>query len=122
MIKLDYRDKQPIFKQIEEKILELIVLGVYPPDYHLPSVRAMAVELGINPNTIQKAYRNLEIMGAIYSVSGKGSFVSPDKTATNMAVARKLEEIRSAVKDGLSAGIAKEDILCVVNEECEKFE
>ena len=120
MIKIDYRDKQPIFKQIENRILEMIVLGVYPKDYQLPSVRSMAVELGINPNTIQKAYRNLETSGAIYSVVGKGSFVSPDKSANNLMREKKMEETRNAIKDGFLAGITKDEMLCIVSEEYEK--
>ena len=116
MIKLDYRNKQPIFKQIEARILEMIVLGVYPPDYHLPSVRAMAVELGINPNTIQKAYRELESMGAIYSVSGKGSFVSADQCANKLVMEKKRQEVHTAIKDGFLSGMTQEEMMQIVTE------
>lgn len=76
MIKVDYRDKTPIYEQITNKIQTLIAVGVLKPDDKLPSVRALSVELSINPNTIQKAYMALEMTGAIYSVKGIGNFVA----------------------------------------------
>ena len=76
MITLDYQSKDPIYLQIKNRIAELVMLGVYPPGTQLPSVRSLAGELGINPNTIQKAYQELEAAGITCSVSGKGSFVA----------------------------------------------
>ena len=65
MIKLDYRSRTPIYRQLEDSIIEMILLGVYQKGTQLPSVRSLAVELGINPNTIQKAYQELESQGII---------------------------------------------------------
>ena len=76
MILIDYSDRRPIYEQVTEKIAELISRGALPPESQLPSVRSLAMDLSINPNTIQRAYQELERRGYIYSVPGKGSFVS----------------------------------------------
>ena len=89
MITLDYQSKDPIYLQIKNRIAELVMLGVYPPGTQLPSVRSLAGELGINPNTIQKAYQELEAAGITCSVSGKGSFVAEGNNAR--ALIRKLD-------------------------------
>ena len=70
------REKKPLYEQISSGVEEQIILGILKPDEELPSVRNLAVELSINPNTVQKAYAFLEQRGFIYSVSGRGSFVS----------------------------------------------
>ena len=76
MIQLDNRDLRPLFEQIKEKTKELIVKGIFAENEKIPSVRETASFLAINPNTIQKAYKELENEGFIHSVRGKGYFVS----------------------------------------------
>lgn len=76
MIFIDYQDRRPIYEQIVEKFQILILRGVMEADTQMPSVRKLAVDLSINPNTIQKAYAILEQQGYIYSVKGRGNFVS----------------------------------------------
>jgi len=76
MIFLDYKDRRPIYEQVMERLQELMLMGVLGQDEKLPSVRGLATELSINPNTIQRAYMELERQGYIYSVKGKGSFVA----------------------------------------------
>ncbi len=76
MVILDYRDARPIYTQICDGFREQIRAGVLQPGEKLPSVRELAMQLTINPNTIQRAYRELEMQGWIASVPGKGSFVS----------------------------------------------
>ena len=76
MILIDYKDRRPIYEQVVEKIADLIVRGILEQDSQLPSVRSLATELAINPNTIQRAYAELERHGYIYSVRGRGSFVA----------------------------------------------
>ena len=78
MIIIDYQDKRPIYEQIVEKFKTLIIRGVLAPDEQMPSVRRLAMDLAINPNTIQRAYNELERAGFIYPVKGRGNFVSPD--------------------------------------------
>lgn len=76
MIQLNYRDAKPIYEQIKDGLKHLLISGVVAADEKLPSVREMASNLAINPNTIQRAYRELENEGYIYSVSGKGTFAA----------------------------------------------
>ncbi|SEU01020.1 GntR family transcriptional regulator [Paenibacillus sp. NFR01] len=77
MFELDIRSRKPIYEQLIEKIKEMVIHGVLQPDEQLPSVRTLSSQLTVNPNTIQKAYRELEREGYIYSLQGKGSFVAP---------------------------------------------
>lgn len=76
MIIINYKDRRPIYEQVVERFKELILKGALEPDSQLPSVRILAMDLSINPNTIQRAYAELERQGFIYSVKGKGSFIS----------------------------------------------
>ena len=76
MINIDYRDPRSVHEQIESGFRDLIVKGILLADEQLPSVRELSVTLTVNPNTVQKAYTGLELDGYIYSVKGKGNFVS----------------------------------------------
>ena len=76
MVKLDYKSGQTIHEQITSGIKELVISGVLKTDEQLPSVRELSVSLTVNPNTVQRAYRDLEAEGVIYSIRGKGNFVS----------------------------------------------
>lgn len=77
MLELNYRDARPIYEQIKDGLRRLILSNVIRQDERLPSVRDLASQLAINPNTIQKAYRELEQEGYVYTVSGRGSFAAP---------------------------------------------
>ena len=72
---INYQDSRPIYEQITERYKVLILNGVLAPDEQMPSVRKLAMELSTNPNTVQRAYAELERQGFLYSVRGKGSFV-----------------------------------------------
>ena len=78
MLHLDYRDSRPIHQQVRDGLRRLMVTGVLQPGDQLPSVRKLATELAINPNTIQRAMAQLEAEGFVYSVAGRGSFVAED--------------------------------------------
>lgn len=78
MIILDYQDRTPIYEQLINRFQMLIIKGILEPDTQMPSVRKLATDLSINPNTIQKAYAILEQQGFIYPVKGRGNFVSPN--------------------------------------------
>ena len=75
MISINYRDSRPVYEQIVDGFKKLIVTGLIKKDEKMPSVRELAAQYAINPNTIQRAYRDLENEGYIYSVPGRGSFV-----------------------------------------------
>ena len=116
MIILDYRDRRPIYEQIVEKLSELMVCGVLPEDSPLPSVRSLAAELSINPNTVQRAYVELERRGCIYSVKGKGSFVSG---TDHLLEAKKLEMIntlRNSFADAVSLGLTRKELEALLSE------
>ena len=95
MILLDYKDRRPIYEQVVAKLEELMLLGVMKENEPLPSVRSFAMELSINPNTIQRAYVELERQGYIYTVKGKGSFVA-DNQAIRVGIPG--EEIKNMVE------------------------
>ncbi len=99
MINLDFRDSRPVYEQICEKLKGLIVSGVIKSGDKIMSVRDMASSLTINPNTILKAYKELEQEGYIYSVQGKGYFVSEKSFAASNA---RIDEIIEGVTKSLS--------------------
>lgn len=115
MFELDLRSRAPIYEQLVDKIKELIINNVLKPDEQLPAVRVLAGELTINPNTIQKAYRELEQLGYIYSVPGKGSFVKPAVPGDNTARLQALEkELAKIVPEMLYLGARPEGIITQV--------
>lgn len=83
MFELDVRSRKPIYEQLTDKVKEMILHGILQTDEQLPSVRTLSQQLTVNPNTIQKAYRELEREGYIYSLQGKGSFIAPMKKEQN---------------------------------------
>ena len=113
MVHLDYRDARPIYTQIADGFRDQILSGVLEEGERLPSVRELAMELTINPNTIQRAYRELEAQGWIASVPGKGSFVA----AKNNELLReehlkKIEEHMTAIADlARGAGLGRGEVL-----------
>ena len=114
MIVIDYSDKRPIYEQIVERFRRLFLNGVLEADEKLPSVRSLAVELSINPNTIQRAYGELERSGFIYSVKGKGNFVCADGAAREQEKEKMLNELREQLKTYREAGIVRKEIdFCV---------
>ncbi len=116
MINLDYKDKRPLHQQIEDGIKELIINGIMLQDEKLPSVRELSVSLTVNPNTVQKAYKQLEADGFIYSILGKGNFISPVTNAKDKKRIDGLyEEITLAVKKLMFFGEEKEGIINLVN-------
>lgn len=117
MFELDLRSRLPIYEQLVEKFKELIISEVLKVDEKLPSVRTLSKQLTINPNTIQKAYRELERQGYIYSIKGKGSFVMSSAQTTN---SEKLTTIKKELVKNLSEaiylGIDKNEIIDMIEE------
>ena len=115
MFSLDVRSREPIYTQLEKNIVKYINLGIYEKDSMLPSVRSLACDLGINPNTVSKAYKNLEEKGVIYTVAGKGVFVSGTDAMDKI---HKLAEshIRSTLRDAKNAGFKKQEVFDIVDE------
>ena len=116
MIILDNQDRRPIYEQLKSRITELVLMEVYPPDMQLPSVRSLARELGVNPNTVQKAYQELERDKVIYTVSGKGSFISANPLAKERRRKEELERLEEDVKSCRLIGIPGDEIKQKVTE------
>lgn len=118
MITVDYKDKRPLYEQLAGNITEMALSGELKPDEQLPSVRQLAVSMGINPNTIARAYGELERRGVIYSVLGKGSYINNDLSFVIAERNRKAEEkVRLAINDAKKSGVKKERIQEIVGEE-----
>ena len=111
MITIDYRSGKAIYEQIADAFEHLISQGVLRSDSQLPSVRQLAVELSINPNTIQKAYAELESRGLTYSVRGRGSFVAAESETIKQ---RKLQDfyrsLSELIREAALSGISQEEI------------
>jgi GntR family transcriptional regulator len=117
MFELDMRSRKPIYEQLVDKMKALIMNEVIKPDEQLPTVRTLATELTINPNTIQKAYRELESQGFIYSIKGKGSFVNPNNQLKDIekivAVKKELEKL---ILEALYLGIQVSELIELIHD------
>lgn len=121
MLDLDLKSRLPIYEQLVNKLKELIIGGVLQPDEQLPTVRVLAAQLTINPNTIQKAYRELERQGYTYTLPGKGSFVYNIHRGRNAEKLGKLKQelialVTTAIREGLT-----EDELRIILAEAKKL-
>lgn len=109
MIILDYKDRRPIYEQVAEKLEELMLLGILGENEPLPSVRSLAMELSINPNTIQRAYAELERQGYIYTVKGKGSFVAENSVMKEKRKKDLLIQVSEVIDEAIRLGISGEE-------------
>ena len=116
MIIIDYSDKRPIYEQIVERFRTLILNGALEPDEKLPSVRNLAIDLSINPNTIQKAYAELERMGFVYVVKGRGNFVCSDIKVLQLEKEKLLTEFRGDLKRLREIGITEAELVGCIKE------
>ena len=116
MITVDMRDRKPISEQLIENIRTQAVQGYLKPDEHLPSVRQLAAELAINPNTIQKAYAELERQGVIYSLPGRGNFISPNIGAVaKQELQRQMQQLTIQLQQAKNAGAAKTEVQALLD-------
>ena len=110
MIALDYRDRRPLYEQIIERFQDLMYQEVLKENEKLPSVRSLAMELSINPNTIQRAYTELERQGFIYSVKGKGSFVADSGRLRRERLREWEREFDRLAEEVFQIGLSAEDL------------
>lgn len=120
MLHLDYRDSRPIHQQVRDGLRRLMVTGVLQPGDQLPSVRKLATELAINPNTIQRAMAQLEAEGFVYTVSGRGSFVAEDGDQNRRRMAELTESLRDTVEELRQLGMTEQQWTDLWREEEEK--
>ena len=110
MVHLDYRDARPIYAQIIDGIREQIAAGILEPGEKLPSVRELAASLAINPNTIQRSYRSLELEGWIATVPGKGCFVCGNQKTKQKEQERILQQLDEVISQLHAMGVTDEQI------------
>lgn len=111
MFSLDYKSRLPIYEQLYKSIKKMSALGGLEPKEQLPSVRALAQDLGVNPNTVQKAYQMLERDGIIYSVPGKGSFIAPDISVISQQRTISIEKLAEAISNAADCGVTKPEMI-----------
>lgn len=116
MIVLDYRDKRPIYEQIVDKLENLIACGALESNAKMPSVRSLALELSVNPNTIQRAYAQLEQDGYLYTVVGRGNYVTCEQEWKSGKIKAILKEMSSILRKAKEIGIDKKEILTILEE------
>lgn len=116
MFDVDFKSTVPIFEQIVQQVGKYIALGLLKPNDQLPTIRTLAKDLGINPNTVAKAYHECELNGMIYSLPGKGSYVSTTDNGVNELVRSSYLDLLHYGQRLLDLGESKERILEVMEE------
>lgn len=116
MLHLDYRDARPIYEQVRDNLRRLMVSGAIREGEKLPSVRSLASNLAINPNTIQRAYESLEAEGYVYSIPGKGSFAAPRTGVDEERRDRLLGQFDSLTAELLYLGVTRDRLIARIRE------
>ncbi|KHL93950.1 GntR family transcriptional regulator [Paenibacillus sp. IHB B 3415] len=121
MFELDVRSRKPIYEQLTGKVKEMIMHGILQADEQLPSVRALSSQLTVNPNTIQKAYRELEREGYIYSLQGKGNFVAHQQQGRNESKRAELkEELLRLMAEAVYLGFTESEMSALYRQALDK--
>lgn len=121
MFEIDKHGRTPIYEQVVSRVEQLVAAGIYEADMQLPSVRNLSAQLSVNPNTLQKAYAELERRGICYTVPGSGRFICADaKNVLSKSRLKNLERISSLCAELKAVGIPKEDILMAVDKAYEE--
>lgn len=115
MILIDNHSRVPIYQQVKEQIIMLINTGVYKPNDQLSSIRNLSKELDINVNTIKRAFAELESDGVVYSVQGKGVFVSENPLGNENIAMSALKDVATAVTSAKAMGVTKEQVKNLVD-------
>ena len=115
MIQLNYRDPRPIYEQVKDGIRKLAYSGVLGPDEKLPSVRELAMKLAINPNTISRAYKDLEQEGFLYTVTGKGTFINQEYDLNDSRKEELWQQFEKAAKGLIELSVTQQEFTERVN-------
>lgn len=111
IVNLDYQSRTPIYEQIVLEVERYVALGILKPEEKMPPIREMATELGINPNTVKKAYSILESKGVIVTISTKGTYIAYDtKKIIDEKIDSKIIEIKEIIGELEKLGLSKEEI------------
>lgn len=117
MAVIDFRGGEPVYIQLKERLRGYIISGVFKPDERMPSVRELASGLSVNPNTIQRAYRELEEEGYIYTVSGRGSFAASGEQVFKKRCDELKSTLTQTVKELAFLGVAADELISMIKEE-----
>lgn len=120
LINIDYADRRPIYEQIVDKFKELILLGVLKPGDQIPSVRSLATEISINPNTIQRAYGELERDGVINCVKGRGNFVAAISNLQELHKKEIIEDLSNVIAEAKKGNVSYDEFIDLVKGEWDK--
>ena len=117
MFRIDVMSRQPVYEQIISQVEQFVLIGILVPGSQIPSVRSLSVELSINPNTIQKAYSELDRRGLIYSVPGRGCFITENAMDILSSLKRKqIGDLEKLMYELVLAGVTREEIIkCMDN-------
>ena len=113
---LDYHSRTPIYEQIKEQIVLDISRGVLKKDDQLPSLRQLSAQLGLNINTVKRALSELEAQGVIYTIAGKGVFISGDAESRNIFLQQSLDALRASLVNAKAMGVDREQVEGLLNE------
>lgn len=116
MIQLNYRDPRPIYEQVKDGIRKLAYTGALGPDEKLPSVRELASKLAINPNTISRAYKELEQEGFLYTLTGKGTFINEEFNLKDSRTEELFKQFDKTTKELLEFSVVKEDLIARIEQ------
>ena len=116
MLTVNFSSRTPVYQQLYDDVIRLVSLGVLKSDTKLPPVRILATELGINPNTVQKAYKMLEKDGYIYSTLGRGSFVSNKLDQNQAEKIQAKNDLKESIDKAYKKGITKDEMIELVDE------
>lgn len=116
MIVIDYRDKRPLYEQVAEKLAHLIICGALESNAKLPSVRSLAMDLSVNPNTVQRAYAQLEQEGFLYTVVGRGNYVTDSKEWRSGMLQSLERELKENLTKAAESGMPKDRVLCLTEQ------
>lgn len=122
MFQLDFKSGVSICDQIVNGFIKLKALGILKGGDQLPSVRALASKFSVNPNTVQKAYAILESNSIIYSIKGKGSFISDDENAANAVLDSAKQDFVASIKRAYELGLDSNELIRLINETTAKEE
>lgn len=114
MLTVNFQSRTPVYQQLYDDVIRLVYIGVLKSNTKLPPVRGLATELGINPNTVQKAYKMLETDGYIYSTVGRGSFVSEKLSQDEAEKIDAKQKLKNAVENAYKKGVNQEEICYIV--------
>lgn len=122
MISLNFRDSRPIYEQLRESLRKMILSGAIGAEEKLPSVRELASDLSINPNTIMRAYRELESAGYIYTIPGKGSFAAPLNEVHDDTRRKLLAQFSETARALLQLGLSPEELTAYIQKEAKQID